>query len=320
MPLGLKKNTHNISEEKMDPLMKAIKAVHSTIGTSDVERAESLNRQRHSQEVFSKLVTPAVGIKYEKDSVLRKVVDETPIPIEWAIPEFAHRNDKIILYCHGGGYTCGGLGYAGILTGKLAVHTGLRVMSFEYRLAPENPYPAAIEDVLIVWDYLMLLGYGAKDIFVAGDSAGGNLALELCLELKKQNRMLPLGLLLMSPWTDMTTTLPSYEKYKEVDPTITKEYVLGVRHAYAGDDADFSKPEYSPLYADLSSIPPTMIEVGSNEILRSDSEELYKKLRKLNIHCRLEVYPGGWHVFQQMPISKASKALDDIKEFIDTII
>lgn len=324
MPLNRlsRKNTNTEQEEHMDLLMKAIKAVHSSLGTSDVDVAESLNHQRKSQERFSKLITPAVSVRYERSDIHSGIKNQT-IPAEWAIPEFAHRNDKIILYCHGGGYTCGGLGYAAILAGKLANHTGLKVLGFEYRLAPENPYPAAIEDATSVWNYLMYMGYGAKDIFIAGDSAGGNLAMELILILKAQKRQLPLGLILMSPWTDMTATLPAYEKYKDVDPLLTKEYVLGVRKAYAGgiyEEDIYKTPEFSPLFADLSGFPPTFIQVGSNEILRGDSEELYKKLKKQNINCRLETYNGGWHVFQQMPTQKSSKALDDVKEFIDARI
>jgi len=305
----------------MDLLMKAIKAVHDTF-SSDASEAESLERQRRSQEKFSKLITPAVSVKYDRIDIHSGYKNKT-IPAEWAIPEFPHRSDKIIMYCHGGGYTCGGLGYAGILAGKLASHTGLEVISFEYRLAPENPYPAAIEDATSVWNYLMYLGYGAKDIIVAGDSAGGNLALELTLILKAQRRQLPNSLVLMSPWTDMTVTASSYDKYKDVDPLLTREYVLGVRKAYSGGELDeeiYKTPEFSPLYAELTNMPPAFIQVGSNEILRSDSEDLYKKLKKNNCVCRLEVYSGGWHVFQQMPTSKASQALDDIKEFIDARI
>ena len=300
----------NDSESKLDPMMKAFKAIHSTIQVTDLENEEVLNKQRSNQALLCKLVTPAVGISYTKDEV-------DNIPISWARPDFPHRNKPVILYCHGGGYTTGGLAYAGILAGKLAFHTGLEVCAFEYRLSPENPYPAAIEDAVTVWNHLMYRGYGAKDIIVAGDSAGGNLALELTLILKSQKRMLPAGLALLSPWTDLTATLPSYEKYKDTDPMLSYDYVCGARRAYAGADADYTNPSLSPLYADLDGMPPTIIEVGSNEILRSDSEELYKKLHKYGCITRLHVYSGGWHVFQMLPTPKAGKALDDIRIFIE---
>lgn len=310
--------------DKMDPLMKAVKAVRSSVGTADVNSIESLEHQRHSQEVFSKLITPASGIVYTRESIVTN--DSREIAIEWARPEMAHRTDKIIMYCHGGGYTSGGLGYAAILSGKLALYTGLEVISFDYRLAPENPYPAALEDAISVWDHLMYLGYGAKDVYVAGDSAGGNMALELSLSLRQTGRKLPGAHILMSPWTDMTVTSPAYEKYKDVDPLLTKEYILGVRKAYyvpenVEDDSDinkyYEKPELSPLFADLKGLPPTFIQVGSNEILRGDSESLAKKLSKAGVVNRIEVYNGGWHVFQQMPIARAYHALEDIRVFLE---
>ncbi len=297
------------NEAMIDMMMKALKTVHSAIAVSDVTDPEALAKQRAGHERLSKLVTPAVGINYTKDEV-------EGIPVMWAVPGFAHRERPVILYCHGGGYTGGGLGYAGILAGKMALHTGLPVFTFEYRLAPENPYPAPIEDAMNMWDHLMYLGYGANDVIVAGDSAGGNMALEIVLKLKSQKRMMPAGLVLFSPWTDMTATLPSYEKYKDTDPMLTYEYVCGSRSAYAGSETDYTDPFLSPLYGDLDDMPPTLIEVGSNEILRNDSEYLHKKLQKNGCLSRLHVYSGGWHVFQVLPTVKAARAMDDVNDFI----
>ena len=298
---------------KLDRMMKAIKAVRSHGGTADPTSTESLEKQRHNQETLSKIITPSANVRYE-----RKTIKD--IPVEWAIPKFPYRKDRIILYCHGGGYTCGGLGYAGILAGKLALNTGLQVLSFEYRLAPENPYPAAVTDAFTIWDELMLKGYGAGEIILAGDSAGGNLALELTLGLKNLKRMLPRGLILMSPWTDMTLVSETYEEYKELDPMLTYEYVEGVRNAYAGENADFKSPKYSPLFADLKHMPPTYIQVGTNEILRGDSEKLYIRLKESGVRARLDVYEGGWHVFQQMPTPRAAGAMEDIGRFTESII
>lgn len=306
-------NDTEVKAVKMDPLMKAIKAVRSVSEISGETTPEELSRQRSAQEFLAKLVTPANGVSYERTEI-------DGIKAEWARPDYTHMKKSIILYCHGGGYTCGGLGYAGILAGKLALHTGLSVLYFEYRLAPENPYPAAIEDAMRVWDALMHMGYGAENVIIAGDSAGGNMALEMVLKLREEGRFLPKALILMSPWTDMTATSSSYEKYKDLDPMLTKEYVLGVRRAYAGADADYSLPQYSPLYGELAGIPPTFIQVGSHEILRADSENLYKKLRHNECNVKLTVYNGGWHVFQQLPLPRAAKALDDIRDFIWTLL
>jgi len=310
---SLKEKRDDKTKNEMDLLMRTVKAVHSLAVKGDFVSPEDLERQRSSQDRFSKLITPSKQIKYEG-------FDINGIPAEWSVPEFPHRKKHVIMYCHGGGYTCGNLNLARILAGKMALSTGLEVLSFAYRLAPENPYPAAIEDALEVWNYLMYMGFGASDIILAGDSAGGNLALELCINLKNNGRMLPRGLILMSPWTDMTMSGQSYKTCKEKDPTITAEYIDAVREAYAGKKAQFERPEYSPLFADLKNMPPAIIQVGSNEVLRSDSEMLAKKLRESGSFVRIEVYKGGWHVFQQMPLGISARAMDEIRGFTDSII
>lgn len=299
--------------EKMDYLMRFIKAVRSS-HTSRIDISqEELEKQRQDSERLSKLVTPTSLVEVQEFTV-------GDIKCEWVKPKFSHRTDKLIMYCHGGGYTNGGISYARILSVKFTQVTGLEVVSFEYRLAPENPYPAAIDDAENVWDYIMKMGYGAKDVIIAGDSAGGNLALELMLRLREEERMLPKASILMSPWTDMRLTNNSYDTYADKDPMLTKEYVDLARKAYAGDDADFEDYHYSPLLADLTGMPPCLIQVGSNEILRDDSERLKKKYNKFGSFAKLEVYHGCWHVFQQMPIAKATQAMNNVKEFVAQIV
>lgn len=303
----------NENDNKMTPFMKAMKAAHS-ISSSGVLNQADLEKHRASQEYFARLVAPsATKVDYEE-------FDLEGMEAMWAKCKSSHYRKQIILYCHGGGFINGGLGYASILAGKLAMYTGIDVLTYAYRLTPENPYPAALEDSMLVWDYLMYMGYGARDIIIAGDSAGGNLALEIALRLKEQRRQLPKALILMSPWTDMHMDAPSYTKYKDLDPILSKEYIEAVRSAYLGGDTNYANPKYSPLYADLTGFPPTLIQAGSNEILRSDSERLLKKLHKCNVHALLQVYKGGWHVFQQMPVIKAAKALEDIRDFIYQLI
>ncbi len=299
-------------KDKMSPLMQAIKAVHSVASAGDSLSEEDLKKQRSGQELFSKLVTPPIG-------VTSKEVKVKGIRCEFTSLDFGHDKKHIILYCHGGGYTCGSIKYARILASKLAIHTGLSVFSFEYRLAPEDPYPAAVEDALKVWDHLMRIGYGAGDIILAGDSAGGNLALELCLKLKNAERFLPCGLVLMSPWTDMTMSGFSYEECLNIDPMLTPEYIRTCRKAYA-EGADYGDPDFSPLFGDFEGFPPVLIQVGTNEILKSDSELLADKLTGSGVFSVLEIYEDSWHVFQQMPLKRASKALDQAADFIDGII
>ena len=161
----------------------------------------------------------------------------------------------------------------------------------------------------------MYQGYGAKDITVAGDSAGGNLALVLCHRLKAAGRMLPGHLVLMSPWTDMTASGESYETRKELDPSITEDYIHAVRSAYAGD-ADITDPQLSPLYGDFTGFPPTLVQVGSNEILYSDTAMLRQKMTAAGVVCRMEEWQDMWHVFQMFPIKKAAHAMEHIGKFL----
>ncbi len=312
--IDIKHKIQDINDnEKFEVMMKAIKAVHSVaVNSSSVSEAD-LAKQRSETEFFSKLVTPSSKVNTERISV-------KSIPAEWVRPDFAHSDKKVILYCHGGGYTSGGLNYARILGAKLAINTGLDVMSFAYRLAPEHPYPAAIEDAMRIYDYLMYLGYGADDVIVAGDSAGGNLALEIGLHLRAMRRKLPLAFVLFSPWTDMRMEGSSYSTCADKDPLLTKEYITAVRGAYGGEYADYNMAEFSPLMGDLSFFPPTLVQVGSHEILKSDSEALVKKIVASQGWAKLEVYKGGWHVFQQLPTSMAATAMKSVASFVQNII
>ncbi len=298
--------------DQLDPMMRAIKAVHSATKPGSTA-PEDLERQRAGQELLSRLVTPAIGLHFEPFSIASPAGS---IPAEWAMLDMGHDKRHVILYCHGGGFTCGQLGYARILSSKLALATGCDVLSFEYRLAPEHPYPAAPEDTMAAWNDLMYLGYGARDVIVAGDSAGGNLALELALSLKAQGRRQPRALVLMSPWTDMTCEGKSYTENAAIDPLISADYIQGVREAYTGPAADWAMPQFSPLAADLRGLPPTLIQVGTHEMLRADSEQLARKMTKQGVFATLEVYADCWHVFQQMPIKKATQAMESVGRFL----
>ena len=303
----IRRRTEDPESARMDPLMRALKAIHSA-GSPDSMTPEDLERQRRSQEVLGRLAAPMAGMEYT-EFALRNMA------CAWTRLRAPHGRRHAILYCHGGGYTSGNLGYSRVLSSKLAHVTGYDVLSFEYRLAPEHPYPAAVEDALQAWDHLMLLGYGAQDIILAGDSAGGNLALVLCLRLRGAGRRLPGGLVLFSPWTDMTMSGPSYGERAAIDPMLTANYIDAVRRAYAPGE-DFSHPELSPLFGDLSGFPRTLVQVGDHEILFSDAQRLAEALRRQNVPARLEVSEGMWHVFQMFPSKKAAAALQSVARFL----
>lgn len=316
------------NELQMTPLMKLLKNIHEVSSAGDSVNLEDIKKQRASQDRLASITTLSKDIEVQELSI-------RGIPAEWVIPQFKHDTDRIILYCHGGGYTCGSLKYARIIASKLAIHCGMAVMSFEYALAPEHPYPAAIEDALVIWNYIMQLGFGSREVIVVGDSAGGNLALELLLKLKAQKRMMPKGLVLMSPWTDMTMSGDTYETCKDVDPMLSREYIQTCRYSFIGlnekynedekvvkiDEAniDYANPDFSPLFADLDGFPPTLIQVGSNEVLKADSTRLYEELLNVGVLTLLEEYEDAWHVFQMMPIRKSVLAMESVSRFIGAL-
>lgn len=294
-------------QRRTSAMMGALRAIHSAASPDSMD-PDDLERQRKGQELLGRLVAPMLGMSWEPFVL-------GGMPAAWTRPERGHDKRHIILYCHGGGYTSGNLGYSRVLSSKLAHVTGYDVLSFEYRLAPEHPYPVAVEDAMRAWDYLMYQGYGAENVTVAGDSAGGNLALVLCRRLKAAGRRMPRALLLMSPWTDMTMSGASYRERVESDPMLTPEYIEAVRRAYAGG-RDLHDPDLSPLLGDLRNFPPTLIQVGDHEILYSDSASLAAALRAAHVPCRLEVSEGMWHVFQMFPIKKAAAAMESAARFL----
>lgn len=296
-------------------LMNLIKRVHGVVENTDIEK------HRQSQDHFGALLGNSKDVIFE-DVLIQALTGngasadgDGHIHGEWTYVNRAHMKKYIILYCHGGGYSTGSSLYARTLTGKLAASTSMDVLSFDYRLAPEHPYPAATEDAMQVWNYLMLLGYGARDIILAGDSAGGNLALSLTLKLKEEGRLLPRGLVLMSPWTDLTSSGKSYISKAEIDPVLNGAYLEKMIRNYA-EGQELTNPLISPLFGDYVGFPPTYIQVGNNEILLDDSVMLYKKLLKANVSVKLEMFKGMWHVFQMSPFKTAYEAMDKNAEFI----
>ena len=293
--------------QRLDPFLRALRAIHSA-ATPETMDPEDLEKQRRGQELLGRLVAPMAGMSWEPFEL-------DGMPCAWVRPHRGHDRRRAILYCHGGGYTSGNLGYSRILASKLANVTGWQVLCFEYRLAPEHPYPAAVEDALQAWDHLMYLGYGARDVVVAGDSAGGNLALVLTHKLKKAGRRLPRALILLSPWTDMTASGKSYTERGDIDPVLTLNYIHAVREAYAPGQ-DWSDFRLSPLFGDLTGFPPTLIQAGTNELLLSDSIRLRDRLVQAAVPCRLEVWTDLWHVFQMFPMKKAGEAMESVGRFL----
>ncbi len=290
------------SSKRNQNLMQLIRRVHGLVENPDLEK------HRQSQNHLGSILGNTRDINYRE-------IDIDGTYAEWVSVNRVHMKKYVILHCHGGGYSTGSSLYARTLTSKLAASTSMDVLCFDYRLAPEHPYPAATEDAMKVWNYLMLLGYGARDIILTGDSAGGNLALALTLKLKEEGRLLPRGIVLMSPWTDLTSSGESFTEKAEVDPVLNSDYINRMIQAYA-DGQDLKNPMISPLFGDFRGFPPVYIQVGENEILLSDSLRLHRAFVKANVSVKLDTYRGMWHVFQMSPVKAAREAMDKNAEFI----
>ncbi len=291
-----------VPDRKSQGLMQLIRRVHGLVEKPDIEK------HRQSQDYIGAILSNTKDIRYRE-------IDIDGMYGEWVSVNRAHMKKYVLLHCHGGGYSTGSSLYARTLTSKLAESTSMDVLCFDYRLAPENPYPAALEDAMKVWNYLMLLGYGARDVVLTGDSAGGNLALALTLRLKQEGRLLPRGMVLMSPWTDLTSSGKSFQTKAEVDPVLNGAYIDRMVKAYV-EGRELTDPMISPLFGEFEGFPPTYIQVGENEILLSDSLRLHQALIKANVSVRIDVCPGMWHVYQMSPVKAAWAAMDKNAEFI----
>ncbi len=288
--------------KKNQNLMQLIRRVHGLVENPDLEK------HRQSQNYLGAILGNTREIHYQE-------IDIDGMYAEWVRVNRAHMKKYVILHCHGGGYSTGSSLYARTLTSKLTASTSMDLLCFDYRLAPEHPYPAALEDALKAWNYLMLLGYGARDVILTGDSAGGNLALALALKLKQEERLLPGGIVLMSPWADLTSSGESFVSRASLDPVLNREYIERMISAYA-EGQDLTEPLISPLFGSFEGFPPVYIQAGENEILLSDSIRLHRAFAEANVPVKLDVYEGMWHVFQMSPVKKAREAMDKCAEFI----
>lgn len=235
---------------------------------------------------------------------------------EWLVPSDAPR-DKAVLYFHGGGFRIGSIASHRDLAARIANASGCQVLSINYRLAPEHRFPAALEDALIAYQYLRDQGLHPADIAFAGDSAGGNLVLCTMLAARDRGLPLPAAGALMSPWTDLTASGASYQSRAEVDPIHQRAMILALAKNYLGKDGDASNPLASPLYADLSALPPLLVQVGDRETVRDDATELAARAKAAGVDVALQVWDGMIHVFQMFPeIPQAREAVASLAAFL----
>lgn len=238
------------------------------------------------------------------------------IKCEWIIPDNSPSN-KVLLFFHGGGYAVGSINTHRALVSDIAKQAGIKALLFDYRLAPEYPYPAAIEDCVMVYKWLLQQGYPPAQIAFAGDSAGGGLCIGTVLYLRDNHIALPKCIIGMSPWLDLSLSGETLLSKKDDDLVLVFEGFPIWSKTYLAD-ADPKSPYASPIFHSLHGLPPTYIQVGGDEMLLSDSQRFANKAQQEGVNIRLEIFPGMFHVFQGYwrVLSVAKQANKKVGEFL----
>lgn len=270
-----------------------------------------VERARNHLEVAAKtMLMRAVGVKVEQTQL-------AGIDVDWLRPKNADES-KVLLYLHGGAYLLGSRRTHRQLASHMAREAGVVAMLPEYRLAPEHPFPAAIDDAVAVYRGLLESGIEPQNIIISGDSAGGGLSVATLLALRHAGDPLPAATVLLSPFLDVTGSGESAKTRADRDPWFDVNDLEVVARYYCPDESRWRDPLVSPVFANVAGLPPTLIHVGDDEILLSDSTRLAEKLQAAGVEVELEIWPDMWHVFQlfvgKMPESR--RAIEKIGAYI----
>ena len=282
---------------------KIVRSVSGAVLSAIDAQKVNVHSLRRRWNKLSRILWTASGVQVDQCEV-------NGLKAEWLVPKQAPER-KLLLYLHGGAYIMGACVTHRQFVSHLARATGVRTLLPEYRLAPEHPYPAAVDDAVGLYRALLADGYAAEDIVVAGDSAGGGLTMATLLSLRDAGDPLPAAACLLSPWLDLEGTGETMDTNARRDPWFKPEDMRSVASYYC-EEHKLRNPLVSPVYGDLSGLPPICIQVGGDEILLSDSTRVAEKIKKAGGEVAIEIWPGMWHVFQMfvclMPESRAATA------------
>lgn len=251
------------------------------------------------------------------DDVNLELVDLDGVPGEWSIAPGSDAT-RVLIFFHGGGYCSGSILSHRRMVTEAGRAAGTRTLAVGYRLAPEHPFPAALDDALTVWRYVQNQGVAAKHIAIGGDSAGGGLTVALINRLRNAREELPGCAWLVSPWTDLTMSGETLTTKDAIDPIIHKGYLGELADAYLPAGMDRKDPQISPLYADLKGLPPTLIQVGSAETLLADATRFAAAAGAADVPVTLEIWPHmihAWHLWNAH-LEPGRRALANAGSFI----
>jgi monoterpene epsilon-lactone hydrolase len=285
-----------------------IKAVRELLAAFPAMKDQSIQQLRAQMEKW-------VGSFPLPEGVSVEAVDAGGVPAEW-VEAPGVRDDTAFLYVHGGGYALGSAATGRHLAAAISEAAATRVLSLDYRLAPEHPFPAAVDDAVAGFRWLVERGTPAEKVVIGGDSAGGGLTVATLVALRDAGGPMPSGGVCISPWVDLTCSSDSYRTKSDADPVIVHEDIQWFASLYL-DGRDPKTPLASPLFADLRGLPPLLIQVGSDEVLLDDAVGLDGRAREAGVDSTLEVWEDMihvWHVFFQM-LQEGRDAIARIGEY-----
>ena len=250
------------------------------------------------------------------DDVRCERIDANGVPAEWVVAPGADEG-RAIYYLHGGGYAICSVNTHREMISRLSRAAAARALAIDYRLAPEHPFPAAVEDSVTGYRWLLSTGVRPARVAIAGDSAGGGLTVATLVALRDAGDPLPAAGICISPWVDLEGLGESMTSRAEADPTVQREGIVEMGQAYLGG-ADPHSALAAPIYADLSGLPPLLIQVGTAETLLDDANRLEDRARKDGVDVTLELWEDMFHVWHSFApvLPEAQKAVDRIGEFI----
>ena len=290
--------------------------IHRILHNILLRLSRSLNRRFASLQARRQRLERAAGLIPMPRGVRRTAIRIDSLPAEWLIPGDSP-SDAALLYLHGGGYVMGSIRTHRALAARIAKTSGIRCLIIDYRLAPEHPFPAALDDAHRAYRWLLQQDIPPERLVVAGDSAGGGLTLALLLYLRDRGEPLPAAAVCLSPWTDLAGTGSSLRSKAAVDPIVPVAALDYVAKQYLGNEAP-QNPYASPLYGDLHGLPPLLIHVGTHEVLLDDSLRFAEKARTAGVNVSLEIWPDMmhvWHFFAPF-LPQARQAIQKIGAFI----
>jgi acetyl esterase/lipase len=267
----------------------------------------SLEAARDFGEGWANLTPEPGGVDYIE-------VDAGGVPALWAIPKDCAA-DRVLLGFHGGGFFSGSMYTHRKLFAHFAKVIGCRALILQYRYAPENPYPAQLEDSLNAYQWLLNQEIAAHHIAFIGDSAGGNLCITTMLKARDNGLPLPAAAMPISPWYDMEGVMPSLDYNQGKDFLFTKEWVKDIAGMYLGPNGNPKDPYTNPLYADLKGLPPIYIQVGGDELLLDDSTVMAERAKQAGVEIRVDIFPGMQHTFQ-MAVGRAPESTDAVERYV----